>query len=138
LVSQFIGDDHSDAVLEREVRLRSQATTVFLCAAVPGKRRDQMNVDQHLGKADICPQFGSRKPRNNSEITTAEQRDNSTGAPIKKQQRGRNIPGPGVDEFKMSSYIAAQLRPPAWLRRESRRSGLQCAPLVSQRSGFVK
>src|SRR5436309_8132538 len=59
-----------------------------------------MNVDQHLGKADILPQFGSRKPRNNSEITTAEQRDNSTGAAIKKQHRGRNIPTLGWTSLK--------------------------------------
>src|SRR5436190_21196995 len=89
-----------------------------------------------LERRTVCPQFGSRKPRNNSEITTAEQRDNSTGTAIKRQQRGRNIPALGWTSLKcypilLRSYGASLAQ------AGERRSGLQCAPLVSQRSGFV-
>jgi type II secretory pathway component PulJ len=92
LVSQFIARDHSDAVLEREVRLRAQgATTVFFTRRCSG----------HALRHDECRStpwkeghFARSRQSKNSEITAAQQRDNSTGISDKKSNTETAISRP--------------------------------------------
>jgi hypothetical protein len=95
-----------------------------------------------LERGAFCPQSAVEKRRNNSgddsEITAAEQRDNSTGISDKKATQRPQYPGPGMGELKRHPMLAARVMPASLAHAGERRSGLQCEAFVSQRSGFAK